>query len=293
MKLSHNTELLAKEFGEQKAVDMLAEAGYDAIDFSFFDTKYCSDAFNKQFYTDLRAYTEGKGLVFNQAHAPFPSSYKDGKKDDERFAEIVKSIENASYLGIKNIVVHPCTHIDHESEGGAEKLFEINMEFYKKLIPYCEHYGVRAALENMWQKSSFEDVAIYPSACARADEFIRYFDSLNSECFTVCLDIGHTHLVRESADGIIRALGGKRLQCLHVHDVTADRDAHTMPFYGEINWDKVTKALADIDYAGDFTYECAYFYRDVPSEVWPEALRYTAAVGRYLIKKIEEYKKEK
>ncbi|MBE7052238.1 MAG: sugar phosphate isomerase/epimerase [Ruminococcaceae bacterium] len=288
MKLSINTDVLAKEHGEKKAIDMICDAGFDALDFSFFDSKYHSDNLSDDFFRELRKYIEQKGLVVNQAHAPFPSSSREESKNDGIFKSIVTSIKNAALLGSPNIVVHPCTHMDHEADGNADKLFEINMEFYKRLIPYCEEYGIKVALENMWQKSSYETDVIMPSTCARAEEFIKYFDTLSNDCFTICLDIGHAVLVRESPDILIKKLGAKRLGCLHVHDVDAIHDLHTLPFFGEVKWDRVTKALADIGYNGDFTFEANNFYSKIPTAIWPSALKHMEATGRYLIAEIKK-----
>ena len=34
-----------------------------------------------------------------------------------------------------------------EKDGVPEQLFEINMDFYNRLKPYCEEYGIKVALE--------------------------------------------------------------------------------------------------------------------------------------------------
>jgi len=41
----------------------------------------------------------------------------------------------------------------------------------------------------------------------------------------------------------------------------ANNDAHTLPFFGIIDWEKVMEALADINYTGDLTYEANGFYK--------------------------------
>ena len=50
------------------------------------------------------------------------------------------------------------------------------MKFYKSLIPYCEEYGIKVAVENMWQYPGM----ISHSTCSRPEEFIRYIDELDS-----------------------------------------------------------------------------------------------------------------
>jgi hypothetical protein len=88
-----------------------------------------------------------------------------------------------------------------------------------------------------------------------------------------------------------KKLGNKRLQCLHVHDVDGTNDSHTLPFYGTVNWDKVMKALADIDYKGELTFEADSFMDNKPDMLLPECARLMAETGKYLVSKFESYKK--
>lgn len=286
MKLSTTTGRLHKIFGFKKAIDILADAGYDALDFSQWDKDVYEAEHGKEYYIEIRKYAEDKGLCFNQSHAPFGSSFEDEEKTAKRFDEIVTAVKRASYLGVKNIVVHPCQHLEYCQEGTPEKLFEYNMEFYKKLIPYCEEYGVKVALENMWQHTGM----INHSTCSRPEEFIKYLDELNNDCFVACLDIGHAALVREDIGDFIKKLGNKRLQCLHVHDVDGTNDSHTLPFFGVVDWEKVMKALAEIDYKGDLTFEADYFMNNKPDILLPDCEKLMAKTGRYLVSCFESYK---
>lgn len=286
MRLSTTSGELAKFFGFEKAVDILAAAGYDCIDFSQFDEYVYAREYSKDFFINLRKYAEDKGLCFNQSHAPFGSSYVDENKTKKRFEEITEGIKRASYLGIENIIVHPCQHLTYAQEGNPEKLFEYNMEFYKKLIPYCEEYGIKVALENMWQHTGM----INHSTCSRPTEFKMYLDELNNDAFVACLDIGHAALVREDIPDFIKMLGNKYLKCLHVHDVDGTNDSHTLPYYGVINWESVMKALAEIDYKGDLTFEADSFLRNVPQDLYADSEIMMSKIGRHLINIFEQNK---
>ncbi len=287
MKLSTTTDRLQEKFGIYKAIDILSDAGYDAIDFSQFDKEIYSAEYGKEYYLEIRKYAEDKGLFFNQSHAPFGSSFEDEEKTKKRFEEIVMAIKRASYLGIKNIIVHPCQHLKYDVEGNPEKLFEYNMEFYKKLIPYCEEFDIRVALENMWQYTGM----INHSTCSRPEEFVRYLDGLNNDCFVACLDIGHATLVREDIGDFVKKLGNKRLQCLHVHDVDGTNDSHTLPYFGSVNWEKVMKALADIDYKGDLTFEADSFMDNKPDILLPDCAKLMAKTGKQLVSQFENFQK--
>jgi sugar phosphate isomerase/epimerase len=289
MKLIVNTSDFPERLGGMKrAIDLIADAGFDGIDFSAASSEefYTEGAHPISYYTDIRSYAEAKGLAFLQAHAPHGSSFADETKTEKRFREIVCSMRNASLLGVENIVVHPCQHLTYREPGVPEQLFEINMAFFRRLLPYAEEYGIRVCTENMFQGDMH--ILNVHSTCSRPDEMIRYFDEINHPLFGCCLDIGHTSVVREDAANFIRALGKKRLTCLHVHDVDEVHDRHTVPYFGgAIAWDRVMAALAEIGYAGDFTYETDYVYASRPIELAPAIARLSAAIGRGLIAKFD------
>ncbi len=289
MLLSTTIRCYLKKMPPKDTVDTLANAGFDALDFGFFDKKYYSQDSAEaapEFFTELRKYAENRGLIFNQAHAPYPSSRDSAEETENRFGDIVRSMQSASLLGIKTIVVHPCQHLDYLKAGIPEQLFEMNMAFYRRLIPYCEEYGIKVALENMWRNRDGSR-KIDHSTLSRPEEFIRYIDELGNPCFTACLDIGHAMLVCEDIPAFIRKLGAERLTALHVHDVDGLTDTHTAPYYGICPWDEITAALGEIGYHGDFTYEATSFIKNLPAELFLSGSMHLANIGRYLISKIE------
>ncbi len=292
MLLSTQTDVLGQRHGDEQAIRLLAETGFDAFDFSFFQM------FSKQDYwanlpgfreeaARLRAVADQCGIACNQAHAPFASSTGEPGRDEEIFAAIVRSIEAAAILGAKNIVVHPCQHLPYVTH--AKQLKEINMAFYRRLIPYCEKFGIRVAAENMWQWNKPAG-RIVDSTCSRPEEFCDYLDTLNSPWIVGCLDVGHTALTDEDLGHFVRTLGRSRLQALHVHDNDLDRDSHTLPFTMKIDFAALTSSLAEIGYEGDFTFEADEFLRHMPQELEPDALGLMHKVGRYLVSQIRQTK---
>lgn len=295
MLLSTHSSVFERNFGVKGAIDILAEAGFDAIDFSAYYPEYMGDTHDKDFYKDIKNHAESKGVFFNQAHGPTSSSFKDEERTKERYKEIIATIRNASYLGAETIIIHPCQHMDYFEKGNREKLFEYNMKFYSSLIPYSEEYGIKIALENMWQYPGM----ISYSTCSSPDEFISYIDELNNDCFVACLDIGHAMLCNERPDEFIRRLGSKRLKNLHVHDIEPNYDAHTLPFFGIIDWEKVMEALAQIGYSGDLTYEANGFItrpersfgvKPKPTVLYKHYADLMEKTGRYLIERFNYYK---
>lgn len=284
MDISTQTCITAKRFGLAEAVRMIAMAGFDAVDVSMFDDEQnawmFADGFEEKI-EDAKKTAEELGVYFNQAHAPFPTM----KWDDEKYNEmirpkVIRSIEIAGMLGVKNIVVHPVVFPENQKEN--------NLKMYNELLPYAKKANVKIALENMWGRDKRRG-GIIPNVCSVADELVDYCDSLDPEWFTVCLDIGHIGLVGEYEDAFIRSLGGYRLTCLHVHDNDYVHDSHTAPFMMKLPWDDICKALADISYSGELTLEADEFLAHLPDELFASGLEFMFASAQCLANKIEKF----
>ena len=295
MLLSNLTQWVGSNLSEKEAIKVISDAGFDAYDISLFKlTRDENYQFNSPDYVniakDLRKYADSLGIVCNQSHAPFPSSTGKEEEDKVIFEKIVRAMEIASILGAKIIVVHPKQHLIYAEH--PDELFEMNVEFYKSLIPYCEKFGIKVATENMWQWYNGNKVPS-DSTCSRAWEFNKYLDAIDSEWIVGCLDIGHVSLMNADIPEFIRQMGNKRLQALHVHDTDYKADKHTAPFMEKIDFIAMCKALAEIDYQGDFTFETDAFYKGKPKELLLATNKYLCEIGRYLIAQIEEAKKQK
>lgn len=293
MLLSTQTHVLASKYGSQKAVRMLAEAGFDCYDISLFDLirdpnyEFCQENWRETAHA-LRSVADEAGISCNQGHAPFPSSTGDPEKDARLFDAIIRSMEIASILGAKVIIVHPKMHMYYP--GNAHTLKQINIEFYRSLIPYCEKFNIKVATENMWQYARGSQT-IMDSVCASPEEFCDYIDSIGSPWITGCLDVGHTVLVHRDLPDMIRALGHDRLLALHVHDNDGTADNHAMPYQRSMDFPAMLQALADIDYQGEFTFEADCCYKRLPEELIPSCAKFLHDTGRAMIHEIEKAKK--
>lgn len=287
MKLVINTEVMTDKLSYADTLRLIAGAGFDGVDCSFFDMQKEDCVWNgdgwKDFAIELRGVAEDLGLVFRQAHAPFPSAKGQEPYDSVIKERIIRSMEAASILGVENIVVHPVHYGKYNA--CREEQYSRSLDFYRSLIPYCEAYGIRVCTENMWDVDKAK--VIRDSLLARPEEFVSFVQELGSPWIGACLDIGHTALVGQDPANMIRRMG-KTITCLHVHDVDYLRDKHTMPFTQELDWEEIAKALGEVGYRGDFTYEANVFLKKLPQDLWTEGLKMMAAVGRYLIARIEE-----
>lgn len=286
MLLSTQTECTVRRFGIENGIERICLAGFDAIDMSFFSAlSLFTDDNYKELCNRIKTIAHSNGAIFNQAHAPFGGGYD--YYTQNLVPTFPRIFECASILGVRQIIVHPLQRGRYY--GHEEELFELNMDFYRSLIPLSEKYGVKIALENMWQHNPRAGY-IVDDVCADPEELAKYYDTLNdSTHFTVCLDTGHVALCNREPQDAIRTLGS-RLGALHVHDVDYKTDMHTLPGMGLIDWEEVTLALAQTGYSGEFTFEADSFLRHAPDDFYDTALKFMADRGKNLISHIEMHK---
>lgn len=115
-------------------------------------------------------------------------------------------------------------------------------------------------------------------------DFIEFIDRIGSDRLGITVDIGHTRdedgsnpFTKKDRARKTLAQCGPRLFHVHLHDFI-DRD-HYAPLTGDIQWDELFAAFADIDYEGEFMFEAA---RPSPEEVLEKTAAFPATfVERY------------
>ena len=299
MELSINISNLFSRYSLEECIDIYKKAGFTAMDYGLGeltrdDSRLSSDDY-RAVTEEIRKTADAKGMPITQTHAPFKftSLQFDTPQlfEDVVFPRLVRSLEISAMLGAKYIVIHPLHHMLYH--GHEEEIFELNMKYYRRFIPYCKEYGIKVAVENMFQADPLRKCIVHDT-CSTKEEFIRYIDTLNSEYMVACLDVGHVSLPLgdDSAADIIRALGHDRLQSLHIHDNDFKSDQHLLPYMGKLDWGEIAKALGEIDYQGDFTYETKANLIDTCDEGFIEiGAKFMADVGKHLISMIEENRK--
>ena len=281
---THNT---VDRFGFERGVQMIHDAGFDAIDLSLFKMIFDDCEWNAPDWRELaqkrRAWADARGIRFTQAHAPFSFPWANEAQRPVFDARVANSIEIAAILGAGDIVVHPLHYFEYI--GNEQKMFDMNVAYYKELAKIGEKCNIRICFENMWRNEPkrgyiSHDIGSHP------EEFNALIDAVGSPYVVGCLDIGHVSLTGGEPEDAIRAIGHDRLKALHVHDNFYKKDDHQLPGTGMMNWDAIMQALKDIDYDGKFTYECDRFLMPFPDDYVPEVLKFMEQTGRYLLKKI-------
>lgn len=260
MRTSTQIETASVLVGEEKAVEYVAKAGFDAWDFSMFamcdydwrlgavrpTTHPLAGENYLAFARKLKQIGLDNGITCNQSHAPFPTSCPEIRSYFKR------AIECTAEAGGKICIIHP-----DNDRSAAE-----NAEMYLELLPFAKDCGVKIATENMWNWDDAKDESCF-AACATSESFIEHIDAVNDPYLVACLDIGHAEM-RGSGSGaanMIRALG-HRLQALHIHDNDRWHDSHQIPFSMSIDFAPIAAALKEIGYKGWFTLEADYYLKE-------------------------------
>lgn len=286
MKISTEIGSAAKIIGEEKTVEYVAKAGFDAWDFSMFSMcKYDRKAGillendhplagndPLTFARKLKRIGLDNGIICNQSHAPFPVRFKEIR------SYLKRAIECTAEAGGAICVIHPDNYKDHEE----------NAELFFELIPFAKDCGVKIATENMWIWDKEKDQSAF-AACATPESFCAHIDTVGSEWLVACLDVGHAEMRGSGTNAVemIRALG-PRLQALHLHDNDQWHDSHQIPFSMDIAFEPIVHTLKAIDYKGDFTLEADQYLKSRTPETVFDGIKELAASAKQLAAMFEK-----
>ncbi len=285
MKLSTDFYEFRRIFGEKEGFKVIKNAGFDAIDFSYYwlDDKEKNEILGenyKEYAEKIKIMLAECGLVCNQAHAPFEFSAENDSMDisNKHFSEVAHAIESAAIMGAEHIVIHSL----RVPEG--MDFTETNLTYYKSLEPYCKESGIKIAVENLFGQPYDNEKKVYLGRrFATPEEMNEFISLLDSPYFVCCTDVGHCTITGIMPEDYIAGMSGRVLRCLHIQDNDFEDDIHTLPYLGKIHWEKVMKSLKKIGYEGDLTMEIFGFWHRFDKKLLPKASELAASVGKRLI----------
>ncbi len=280
MRLGITLAPVRRKCGEMEALRRIRKARFDCVDYSFHDMEpeWLGQGY-LEYARRLREELERLGLKCAQAHAPFRFQFGGRMMAQERaWAEVVRAMEAASVLGAGCIVVHSVL-----TPAGVD-LTEYNLRFFKSLEEYCERFQICIGFENIFDYDPFGRCMERFSTPEQVKGFL---DELNSPWFAACLDVGHAAIAGEKPERFIRGMDADTLRLLHIQDTDYMDDRHQLPYLGLHDWEEICRALAEIGYSGDVTFEIPGYLRRMPPELILEAMALAAATGRHLIRQIE------
>ncbi len=262
----------------EQSLTAIAEAGYQGVDMCFVAYGREGQPMARPDWRDWvkkqRDLALSLGLVINQGHAHY---YKYNPADfEENEAKVVRDIEAAGICHVPWLVVHPNSYQD----GGwfSRKLsLQKERERMMRLGELASKYGVGLAIENMIDNKPLRRFA------GSWEDLMELLDLLgDDELFGICWDTGHANLCQIDQPEAIRRMG-PRLRALHVNDNFGQKDDHTIPFCGNVQWEPIMKALKESGYSGDFTYETHHFTDGFDPGFHHQAMRFARELAEYLL----------
>ncbi len=264
MKLATTTgDFLYYDLTPAEVIRCFEGTGFRYLDCNFYNENYpdsplLGDDWMAQVRDAAKA-AEQLGFTFVQAHSPDYNCLSMKADHESGLLATIRSIEACDYLGIKNIVVHGGFGYRYPEE--RDKFFEKLRDFFRKLFPAMEKYGVNVLIENGAENNSGRRCFFMTAA-----DMTDFIDYVGHPLLHACWDVGHANMRGTNQYDDICKLGSE-LYAVHIQDNFGAYDEHFAPFMGTLNLDAIMQGLLEIDYPGYFTFEACNILR--PADAWP------------------------
>ncbi|MDB5809576.1 MAG: hypothetical protein JWN94_1698 [Betaproteobacteria bacterium] len=149
-------------------------------------------------------------------------------------------------LGAQWIVVHAGYHftsdIDMRMEAGCARL--------QRMVDYAEKKGAVLYLENLNNEPADAEVHYLAHT---VDEWMYYFDRINSPNFRMSFTANHAHLVPDGVDGFIDAIDFTRVGEVRLADCRRlGKEEHLIPGAGDLDFGNMFKRIESKGFKGHY-----------------------------------------
>ncbi len=270
-----------------EGIERCARAGFGALDFNLTDYQrmvrppFLGPA-GDDWTRSVRRTADAEGLPFTQLHAPIYRKFVDTEESARLTAMGFDSLRVAKLMGVPWVVWEPDTIPGEYSAGFRREATRRNREFFDPFVEEAGKLGVGVCLENCADRFAEGWNGASRWIGAEPDDLCELVDSFRSDHVGVCWDTGHANVQGLDQWDALRVVGD-RLKMLHIQDNDGRSDQHLLPFMGTIDWRRLMDALADVDYAGDVTYEVHNSIRTLPNALKDPMMRYAVSLGNTLI----------
>jgi len=199
---------------------------------------------------EAAARIDALGLEAYSFHAPFADdidiSSTDAARREHALDAIFRAIDAAALLGVHYFVIHPGPE-NTDIPSREERLLRIEhvCSILDRVAARCSEVGIQCVLENKLPHLMFGQSA----------DLLWILTCLKGNRVGACLDTGHAHLAGDLYPLVYKMAPYLRL--LHVHDNKGHGDDHLPPGDGRIDWTKLLKELAAVNFTGALILELA------------------------------------
>ena len=219
---------------------------------------FTSDAWEREVNAAAEAVNR-LDMTIDQVHAPY-NFY--AHRPLEVFQEQLKrSIEAVKRMGGSYLVFHADEY--HPKPGEAFDADLALATVYEIFAPHVENAlknGITPVFENAFEDHHRVSPKERSHFCGEISELLAVFARFNDPRIGCCWDFGHGKLATGTTERHVQAIKtmGNRIVCTHIHDNYYQKDLHLPPFMGEANWEMLMKAMKEIGYRGNLTFELGY-----------------------------------
>jgi len=242
-----------------EALERIAQAGYDGIDIWGGRPHAYRKDLNHTQISKLAEQSRALGLTvasFIPAQFRYPtclcSPSDKVRRDSVNY--IKDGLDAAAEFGAPLVSVCPGhTLFGQELKDGWDRL----LDSLNEICSAASRLGLRVALE---PADKYETDLV--NTCAQA---IQVIEDSGLDNLGVVLDNGHSYVVGERAEEVVRRLGD-HLYHVHLDDNNGRRDQHLIPGDGNFDFIPFLAALRDCGYSGFLTAELSWDYTIDPDQ---------------------------
>jgi hexulose-6-phosphate isomerase len=275
MKKSIGDNMIPKESGFERGLELVKLAGYDGIELWLGDRPWFTMSTTDAEVRALRRKIEDAGLVVSNVstglHWASPLSARDSKVRAEGMRIVEREIETAQLLGTDAVLVVAGLVTE---EVPYNEVYARCVDAMKTLGTTASRAGVRIGIENCNSEQRF---LLSPR------EFALFLDDVNSPAVGIHLDVGNIHDTGFAEQWI--EMHGPRITRIHLKDVlkhrgrSGDQSVYTNLFLGDNDWPAIRAAMTKVKYDGWLIAEMEARYR----YAWDQQLTDTAAAMDRLV----------
>jgi len=251
-KFGVSTHLYHEERLNKTHLQEIAASGFETIE--IFATRSHFDYHDEPTIRSLKDWLSESRLELHSVHAPitdvfangrthrdFSTAIRDNNARKATMHEMEAALNIARIIPFKYLIVHLGVPVAQHPSVDDNNL-DAAIRSVEDIHAMAEAVDVTVALEVMGNNLS--------TAADLVDIVERSFEGSD---LGICMDVGHAHLLGDTADAI--EIASEFLMTTHIHDNRRQSDDHLVPFQGNINWAATIMALEKIGYDGVLMYE--------------------------------------
>jgi sugar phosphate isomerase/epimerase len=254
MRFGLSTHLFHDQRLDREHLVEIAAHGFDCIE--LFATRTHFDYHDQAAVRALAEWLDDTQLTLNSVHAPICASLTNGvwgetfsnavideSRRRKALAEAEAALAVAAVAPYRYLVVHLGVPDSSETRA-ADNSREAARRSVEELHRTAERAGVALALE------------VIPNPLSSAESLVSFIeDDLEDARVSICMDVGHAHIMGDVGDAIETCSG--HLIATHLHDNNGKSDDHLAPGEGSIDWPATLMALQKVGYDGTWLFEVA------------------------------------